>query len=185
MKLSLPRQAPGSSVAVVVVGVVDVNVGVGHAAGAEIIFSKKHFQYNEGSPTTSIPKVLARNKSEAVSGKGRNPSRPRFAQKAEKDFSAAGGCRKKFNPANLGQDTFSDRLRRVQIRFTFTRRRGHSVACLTPARTMLKSAFLWLAIWAALADSKAAGPTIFEDGWSPVHASQVVELPRDFSKTNR
>jgi hypothetical protein len=49
---------------------------------------------------------------------------------------------------------------------------------------MLKLALVLVGLMAAAADSKAAGPTIFEDGWSPVHASQVVSLPKDFSQTN-
>ena len=57
--------------------------------------------------------------------------------------------------------------------------------CHFPGRRMHKSAFLLVALCVASAHSKAAGPTIFEDGWSPVHSSQVVALPKDFSESNR
>lgn len=43
---------------------------------------------------------------------------------------------------------------------------------------MLKWAFLVAGLCVALVSSKASGPTIFEDGWSPVHNSQVVDLPK-------
>ena len=118
-----PRRAPGYSVVVVVivvvVVVVVVDVAVSRAAGAEIIFSKEHFQYNEGSPTTSIPQKSRRWKEKpkwgCVGRKNKETAETEVCSKSGERFLC---CRrlqpkpKKFESSDLGQDTFSERLRR-------------------------------------------------------------------------